>query len=278
MRTKAYAPTCLRGRVHPAANTTMADYRAQIEWVKTLLIKEGSRVTTDCPFCGGKNKFSLDKFDGKLVWNCYRASCDVKGAFSTQRRIEAVEAVLSGDAIQRYKPTPRPVPTITTHVSNSDIAIAYLKKVNSYEAFLRNDIKIRYAPKEDRVLFYNTEHTGAVGRSMRPVRAKWWSYGELSGGIHVGTGNHAILVEDVASACAVSNVEGLTGVALLGTNITKSIKKTLNKYNKITLVLDNDASLKAVSMLGKVSGDFNVRLTVLDLKYLSPIKISEVVY
>ena len=74
----------------------MTNYREQVEWVKTLSIKEGGRVTTDCPFCGGRNKFTLDKFDGKLVWNCYRASCNVKGAYSGQRNLDAVKAALSG--------------------------------------------------------------------------------------------------------------------------------------------------------------------------------------
>lgn len=255
----------------------MSSYREQVEWVKTLSIKEGSRITTDCPFCGGKNKFTLDKFDGKLVWNCYRASCNVKGAHSGERNLDAVKARLSGSSIKRHKPEPKPIPTITTNVSNSDTALAYLKKVNSYDAYLRGDIKIRYAPKENRVLFYNKDNTGAVGRSMRPVRAKWWSYGELSKGIHVGNGDHAILVEDVASACAVSNVTGLTGVALLGTNITKSIKKAISNYKKVTLVLDNDASAKAVSLMGVLGYRSQVRLTVVDLKYLSPDKIREVI-
>lgn len=256
----------------------MTNYKEQVEWVKTLSIKEGNRVTTDCPFCGGKNKFSVDRFDGKLVWNCYRASCNVKGAYSGQRNIDAVKARLSGSAIERHKPEPKPIPAITTNVSNSDTAVAYLKKVNSYEAYIRGDIKIRYAPKESRVLFYNKYSTGAVGRSMKPASAKWWSYGELSKGIHVGNGDHAILVEDVASACAVSNVEGLTGVALLGTNITKSIKKAISNYKKVTLVLDNDASAKAVSHLGVLGYNSQVRFTLVDLKYLSPEKIREVVY
>ena len=79
--------------VDPVAIVMMANYREQIEWVKTLSIKEGGRVTTDCPFCGGKNKFSLDKYDGKLVWNCYRASCNVKGMYSGKRSIDAVYGV-----------------------------------------------------------------------------------------------------------------------------------------------------------------------------------------
>ena len=255
----------------------MSNYRDQVEYVKSIILAEGDRHTADCPFCGGRNKFTLDKFDGKLIWNCYRASCGVKGAYTGKRDINAAKSYLQGNATQRFKAKYKEIPTLTTRVTNHDPAISYLKHVNSFDAYLRGDIKIRYAPKEDRVLFYNPEGTGAVGRSLRPVRAKWWSYGDLASGISIGTGKHAILVEDVASACSVSNVVGFVGIALLGTNITKSIAKTLSKYERITLVLDNDASLKAVSLSRKLNIQCYVRFTKLDLKYLDTDKIREVI-
>ena len=256
---------------------TVSSYRDQVEYVKSIILAEGDRHTADCPFCGGKNKFTLDKFDGKLIWNCYRASCNVKGAYTGKRDINAAKSYLEGNATQRFKAKYKEIPPLTTRVTNHDPAVSYLKHVNSYDAYLRGDIKIRYAPKEDRVLFYNSEGTGAVGRSLRPVRAKWWSFGDLTEGIHVGTGKHAVLVEDVASACSVSNVTSYTGVALLGTNITKSITKTLSKYQKVTLVLDNDASLKAISLARKLNMQCNVRFTRLDLKYLTAQAIENLV-
>ena len=255
----------------------MSSYRDQVEYVKSIILAEGDRHTADCPFCGGKNKFTLDKFDGKLIWNCYRASCNVKGAYTGKRDINAAKSYLEGNAAQRFKAKYKEIPPLTTRVTNHDPAVSYLKHVNSYDAYLRGDIKIRYAPKEDRVLFYNSDGTGAVGRSLRPIRAKWWSYGDLSEGIHVGTGKHAVLVEDVASACSVSSVTGYVGIALLGTNITKSITKTLNKYQKVTLVLDNDASLKAISLARKLNMQCNVRFTRLDLKYLTAQAIEDLV-
>jgi|TARA_R110000765_G_scaffold99463_2_gene186811 hypothetical protein len=256
---------------------TVSNYRDQVEYVKSIILAEGDRHTSDCPFCGGKNKFTLDKFDGKLIWNCYRASCGVKGAYTGKRDINAAKSYLEGNATQRFKAKYKEIPPLTTRVTNHLPAVSYLKHVNSYDAYIRGDIKIRYAPKEDRVLFYNSEGTGAVGRSLKPVRSKWWSYGDLSKGIHVGIGTHAVLVEDVASACSVSNVTSYTGVALLGTNITKSITKTLNKYQQVTLVLDNDASLKAISIARKLNMECNVRLTRSDLKYLRPDQIKDLI-
>lgn len=255
----------------------MSSYSDQIEYVKSVILKEGDRHTSDCPFCGGRNKFTLDKFDGKLIWNCYRASCGVKGVYSGKRDINAARSFLEGNATQRFKAQYKEIPTLTTRLTNHEPAVSYLKHVNSYDAFIRGDIKIKYAPREDRVLFYNPEGTGAVGRSLRPVRAKWWSYGDLSEGIPVGTGNHAVLVEDVASACSVSNCTNLIGLALLGTNITKSITKTLSNYKKITLVLDNDASVKAIYLARKLNMQCNVRFTKLDLKYLTAQKIDDLV-
>ena len=247
----------------------MFSYKDQISVIKSVRLKDGDRKTMDCPFCGGKNKFTIDKFDGKLVWNCYKASCSVRGSHVEGRSVANAKQYLSGQATSRKKQSFGSIPEITTRIINVPAAIEYLKSVNSFEAFERGDIACRYAVKEDRVLFYNKDGTGAVGRSLRPVRSKWWTYGDVSGGIHVGEGTHAVLVEDVASACAVSNVENLVGVALLGTNITKTIAKSIIKYNKHTLILDNDASLKAISLLRKVSMGCSIRLTKQDLKYLS---------
>tara|TARA_B100000767_G_scaffold114549_1_gene109245 strand:- start:82 stop:852 length:771 start_codon:yes stop_codon:yes gene_type:complete len=255
----------------------VSSYLDQVEYVKSIILAEGDRHTADCPFCGGRNKFTLDKFDGKLIWNCYRASCGVKGSYTGKRDINAAKSYLQGNATQRFKAKYKEIPTLTTRVTNHDHAVSYLKHVNSYDAHLRGDIKIRYAPREDRVLFYNPEGTGAVGRSLRPVRAKWWSYGDLSEGIPVGNGNHVVLVEDVASACSVSNCSNFVGIALLGTNITKSISRTLSKYKRITLVLDNDASVKAISLARKLNMQCNVRFTRLDLKYLTAQAIEDLV-
>ena len=244
-------------------------YKDQISVIKTIRLKDGDRKTMNCPFCGGKNKFTIDKFDGKLVWNCYRNSCNVRGSHVDGRSVANAKQYLSGQVTSRKKQSFGSLPEITTKITNVPAAIEYLKSVNSFAAFERGDIAIRYAVKENRVLFYNKDGTGAVGRSLRPVRSKWWTYGDVSGGIHVGEGTHAVLVEDVASACAVSNVSSLVGVALLGTNINMEITKAIQKFNKSTLILDNDASVKAISLVRKLGIDCKLRFTKHDLKYLS---------
>lgn len=246
----------------------MYTYKEQLQVITSISIKEGERKTLDCPFCKGKNKFTIDRFDGKLVWNCYKASCTVRGAYTGERSLEAAKSYLSNNAHKRAQPTNVSPPKITTAVDNKEAAVAYLKSVNSYEAYSRGFIRIRYAPAEDRVLFYNKNMTGAVGRSLSPSKAKWRSYGDMSGGIHVGDGGHAVLVEDVASACSVARLNGYSGVAMLGTNVTAPILLSLKNYAKTTLVLDNDASSKAVYLARRHSNIHNVRLTTVDLKHL----------
>lgn len=254
----------------------MYSYQDQLEIVKSIKLSEGDRKTLDCPFCGGKKKFTIDKFDGKLVWNCYKASCTVKGAYSGKRSIEATKAYLANKAVERKKSRYLPIPSIVTKVENHIPALEYLKSVNSLEAYQRGYIKLAYAPKENRVLFYNKTGTGAVGRLLDGSAAKWWSYGNLEGGITVGKGDHAVLVEDVPSACSVSRIEGIQGYALLGTNITKPIRKTLSKYKFSTLVLDKDASLKAIRETRCNRYVTHLRFTNRDLKILNEDQIRNI--
>ena len=249
-------------------------YAQQLKIVQTIPVHEGETVVVTCPFCYGPKKLAVSKSGGKILWYCYRASCEAKGAYSGRRNQKAVRDYLSNTAPDKKKPV-KPIPSITTSVDNHPPAMEYLHSVNSVEAYKNKLINIRYAPAEDRVLFYG--NNGAVGRSLRRFGPKWLSYGELPDGIHVGTGDIAVLVEDTPSACAVSRLDGLVGVALLGTTITSGIKKTLNKFTKLYLVLDKDASSKAISEVMKIDRSIRVRLTGSDLKSLSTNQILSVI-
>ena len=158
---------------------------------------------------------------------------------------------------------------MTTSVRKHVPAMEYLDDVNSLEAYELGLIKVKYSPKENRVLFYTNDGTGAVGRALDDRLPKWWKYGDTTVGISVGSGEHVVLVEDIASACAVSRLPDVTGFALLGTNLTAPIRKQLAKYTKVTLVLDNDASSKAVYLTKRHGLITNLRLTIEDLKCLS---------
>ncbi len=249
-------------------------YAQQLKIVQTIPVHEGETVVVTCPFCYGPKKLAVSKSGGKILWYCYRASCEAKGAYSGRRNQKAVRDYLSNTAPTKNKPV-KPIPSITTSVDNHPPAMEYLHSVNSVEAYKNKLINIRYAPAEDRVLFYG--NNGAVGRSLRRFGPKWLSYGELPDGIHVGTGDIAVLVEDTPSACSVSRLDGLVGVALLGTTITSGINKTLSKFNEVYLVLDKDASLKSIAQIRRVNRSIKVRLTNIDLKHMNTEQINHLV-
>ena len=250
-------------------------YREQLQFVQSLNLTEGEKKTLACPACGKRNKFTVDKFDGVLVWNCYSASCSVKGSFRGSRDMDALKNYIGGSPTQRHRRINR-MPDVTTSVTNHPPALTYLQSVNSLEAYEQGHIKIRYAPSDNRVLFYTPDELGAVGRALDKRTPKWWSYGNTSAGIEVGEGSHAVLVEDVPSACSVSRLDGYTGYALLGTNVTVPIKNALNKYNNVSIVLDKDASSKAVFVSRQCSNISYVRFTANDLKMLNVVELEKV--
>jgi hypothetical protein len=258
-------------------------YADQLTLIKQIDMSEGQSRSLDCPFCGGRKKFSISKTDdGVTIWNCYRASCPVKGNFKGRRTTSSIRRSLD-KVVQAAKFAPivpdkkvTPLPIITKNLRNDPDALKFVTDNNCLEAYDNGYINIRYAPAEKRLMFYGNEGKGAVGRSLVGHKAKWWVYGDVSTGIHVGVGDTAVIVEDTPSACAVSRLDNYVGVALLGTNITEQIRNTLKYYANLYIVLDNDASVKAISLARSLSTTTKVRLTKHDLKYLSIEQIREV--
>ena len=249
-------------------------YLEQLDIIKRIPLREGDRKVITCPFCYMDKKLSISKIDGTLMWNCFRASCEGKGIYTGDRTIEYVKNRLNN--IKADKPTGKPLPAITTSISNHQPALDYLESVNSLEAYNHQLIKIRYAPSENRVIFYYAN--GAVGRLLSGFGPKWITYGSIDSGVVVGTGNKVVMVEDIPSACSVSRINGLVGLALLGTKLSYNITKTLKKYQKRYLVLDRDASLHALTQARKHGYNIHVCLTKSDLKVLSTNQIKKVLY
>lgn len=256
----------------------MFSYGEQLNTVKQVRVPEGEHRTIDCPFCGGRKKFTISHLvSGTILWNCFRASCTAKGCYNGQRSINGAKAYLAGDDDTKRKTGSYPIPKITGDPFNYGPVRQYLRSVNSIDAAEKGLIRIRYAPKENRVLFYNRDLTGAVGRLLERGTPKWMSYGDTSTGIHVGTGSIAVVVEDAASACSVSRIDGFTGVALLGTTLTSALKNALQLYEKSYIVLDNDAASKAVALSKQIRGSVSVRTTRQDLKELTVKQIQSII-
>ena len=56
----------------------------------------GETVRFDCPVCGGLNTFSISNIGGSIVWNCYKASCDVSGTRSKAWTIDDLDRMREG--------------------------------------------------------------------------------------------------------------------------------------------------------------------------------------
>ena len=240
----------------------------QLQIIKSIRVKENDRLTLDCPFCGGRKKFTISRVDGKLLWNCYRNSCSVRGAYSAGRSVAETKAKLNGSAA-----TPRsyikPIPSILSQPENHSEVMDYLASVHSLEAYQNGLINIKYDPSTNRVLFFNNDNSGATGRALDTREPKWLTYGEMNTAVIVGSNKTGVIVEDVPSACAVAQKNTLTGIALLGTNLSYKNKVLISAFDNVYLVLDKDASKKAVQVSKQLSAFVNVkvRLTDYDLKW-----------
>ena len=112
---------------------------------------------------------------------------------------------------------------------------------------------VMYDVKDDRVVFLiRDKHKviDAIGRSLNGSVPKWLRY---TGNATVfsrcmGKPNGvAVIVEDVISAIIVSKVcPNVTGIAILGTNISHTHMEYLQDYTKIIVALDPDATHKSI--------------------------------
>ena len=54
-----------------------------VDKLNELNVEEGTSKRFDCIFCGKKNTLSVTKKKGKILWNCFSASCKSKGNVGT---------------------------------------------------------------------------------------------------------------------------------------------------------------------------------------------------
>lgn len=226
------------------------------------LIDEASevgRVRTDCPNCGSNNTFSAMYLPSAMVviYNCFDASCDVKGS----KRIGLQKSNLKTGLFTNPEDCPMLIQEeISTsnfvELSSSQKGIEYLKKVQCYDLYQQKHINVKYDPKQDRVVFLvkdlqNDKIINAVGRTLRVSgKPKWFKYAKTSADYKIGSGNIAVLVEDIPSACVISKLHNVVGISLCGTVLSELLLHYLTKssYDKILVCLDKDATLKSMQI------------------------------
>ena len=140
------------------------------------------------------------------------------------------------------------------------------------QSYIDGRVDIRYDVKQHRAVFIIKDKKkiyGAVGRGLTSqVYPKWFMYGNKEYPFICGSNDIGILVEDCASACAVSHL--YCGIALMGTSLPDSyIPVIKERFKKIIVALDRDATVKAFDIANKLRYYINTEVKMLDedLKY-----------
>ena len=260
------------------------NYKQQLEVVQGLSIPPDTTIRMDCPFCHNKNTLSVDTTSNNIGWYCFHTACSAKGKHQGEKDMNYVNATFKQK--EESSDTEFIVPDSFKILDSNDKAKKYIHKNNCWEAWSWGRADIKYDVKQDRVVFLirdnedPTTFVGAVGRALNSMTyPKWYMYGNKDVPFKCGLHEHneAIIVEDCASACAVSNI--LTGVAILGTSLKQSHKQYLKQYDKIYVGLDRDATKKSYDIANELKsyGLQNVHVKPLsdDLKYFSTEEIKD---
>ena len=230
--------------------------------INDIHITVGETKRMNCPTCGGYNTFTITNNMGSLVWNCYKASCNIKG---TTRKRMSVDEIKS---VQDFKKDNEFVLPEYVVQSNDNYILKwfYDRNIDS------NTVEFFHDVKENRVVFpihQNGKTVDAIGRSLGKRLPKWRKYGSSGLPFTFGCGSVAVVVEDCLSALCIGS-EVYVGVAVLGTTLTDIHKRYLSQFSTTIIALDPDALPKTMQFAKELRGHVNtvkvLRLTD-DLKY-----------
>ena len=214
------------------------------DFIRRLDVKEGETLTLDCPVCNGVKKFTATNKDGLIIYNCYRNSCDVKGATLTPMLVETIKNKIQGkeEIVETKK---FEMPEYITDGNN-----AYVQR---FKRRWDLNIELLYDCKSQRAVFpiyKNGRVIDAIGRALYNAQPNWFKYGWAAKYYSYcirPSKSIAVVVEDVVSATVVGeNLIGVTGVALLGTNLLKEHKEYLDTFEIVIVALDPDAVGKTI--------------------------------
>tara|TARA_R110000824_G_scaffold234358_1_gene422897 strand:- start:6592 stop:7398 length:807 start_codon:yes stop_codon:yes gene_type:complete len=256
----------------------------QISFIKQLGIEDNIQTRMDCPFCLNTNTFAINTEDGNMNWKCFHANCSIGG--STKRNLSPQDVEKFLELSSKSKGSDKPVenswtvPKHFTNIQSSPKCFQYVKDNNCYKAYLEGLVTIHFDPRKDRTVFVVKDRdkpVSAVGRSLNPmVMPKWFNYNKNNVPFTCGHSDTAVIVEDCASACAVSFL--YTGVALLGTTLKEEYAYYISqRFKKVIVALDRDATNKAFDLSKGLRYLIDTEVKVLeeDLKYLDSTKIKE---
>ena len=234
--------------------------------IQDVNLNMGDTKRMNCPSCNGYKTFSITNNNGKIVWNCFKASCNLKGAKSIHLTTDDIRKYMQKIEKERKFVLPE--------------YIVPMKETN----FPKHHFGVRardvlYDVKENRIVFpikHNGVIVDAVGKAEKRL-PKWKRYGNSSVPYVKGKGSVAVVVEDCISAYVVA-IYGYVGIALLGTSLSDKHKEFLLNYKKVIIALDPDAlqrNLQIAKELRNCIAEVKVLRLTDDLKYRKTIDINK---
>ena len=235
--------------------------------ISDIDIPHGHTKRMNCPDCGGQKTFTVTNNLGSLVWNCYKASCNLRGGTRVRMTVEDIRVGFSG--AEEFAEDKFVLPEFI--VPHSD----KVKPFRDEYGLDEDEVELMYDVRDHRVVFPvigNGKIVDATGRALGRRLPKWKRYGKSGLPYAHGCGSVAVVVEDCVSAAVIGN-DVWRGVALLGTSLSESHKRYLSQFSTAIIALDPDALPKTLAMAKELRSFTDIvrvlRLTD-DLKYRNP--------
>ena len=236
--------------------------------VSDMDVAVGTTVRTECPSCGQRT-FTVTNEMGTLKWNCFRASCTVKGSTQVSMSIDDIKTVLLG-----HESDDKPVPfALPEYIVNPPwVVLEWASELYGLDA---QELGLMYDVKDSRVVFpirHDGQIVDATGRALDKSPIKWKRYGKSSLPYVHGCGKTAVVVEDCVSAAVVGG-DDYVGVAVLGTSLLDEHKRYLTQFSTAIIALDPDALMKSIEFARELQSyvdDVRVVKLTDDLKYRNP--------
>ena len=242
----------------------------------------GMTKRMDCHFCGGKNTFTITNSMGSILFNCYKASCSVSGNRRVNLTVNQIRNIKQPTVDEKFI-LPEYIVPIRANRFTNPIGGELSWKEKIWKDHCLHDVK------EDRAVFLIKDSdkgivVDAIGAATDKRLPKWKRYGSSrhpfvswNGKGGDGGDNSCVLVEDCYSACTAFK-HGITGVALLGTNLLDEHKRFIcNNFDTVVVALDPDALQKTLHIRKELQSWVRtakvLRLTD-DLKYEEDIDIN----
>lgn len=243
------------------------------DYIKSLDMSDGDVIRTDCPKCGGKKTFTVTNDGGKVLYNCYKLGCDIKGAVSY--------AMTAEEIWRRLRPEERKQAEAKAFVYPEYFVRPCTEHVQVQKFLDRWDLHdegVWYDVKDKRVVFPIRKAgvvIDAVGRALDGRLPKWYRYtgsSDMYERTFNTTDSIVVLVEDVISAITVAKVCPIaTGLAIMGTSLSTAHTERIRDFDKVIIALDPDASAKTLEYKREVEAWTGIKTIAMklddDIKY-----------